>query len=86
MTDRAKHDLVYPPKAGDGRLSISLLQCWNGGRVRGGEDGGEMLRGIKKNVGVTWSSKVRHSLRSDFPRLNLLNLLFPLNSTRRTSF
>ena len=28
MTDHAKHDLVYPPKAGDGRLSISLLQCW----------------------------------------------------------
>ena len=29
MTDHAnKHDLVYPPKAGDDRLSISLLQCW----------------------------------------------------------
>ena len=30
MTNHAnKHDLVYPPKAGDDRLSISLLlQCW----------------------------------------------------------
>ena len=25
MTDHAKHDLVYPPKAGDGRLSSSVL-------------------------------------------------------------
>ena len=40
MTDHAKHDLVYPPKAGDGRLSISLanregspaLHCLHPGR------------------------------------------------------
>ncbi|EJK46240.1 hypothetical protein THAOC_35107 [Thalassiosira oceanica] len=38
--------------------------CWNGGRVRGGEDGGEMLRGIKKNVGVTWSSKEDELLKA----------------------